>query len=358
MDKKELQVYARKLKNSRLDRHIRIMEVCGTHTTQFFHTGVKDLFPEKLSLIDGPGCPVCVTPNGYLDRAIEMAKVHGVWLVTFGDMMRVPSSYSSLQKEKAAGMPIEVVYSPLDALNLARENPEKQVVFLSVGFETTIPTEAVAVKRAKQENLGNFSILTGNKLTPPAVKALLDTGDVNIDGFILPGHVSVITGITGWRFVSESYRKPCVIAGFETRNLLIGTLALIHLIEKGSPEIINEYSQVVTESGNDKAREVMAEVFEPAVADWRGIGTIPRSGMRLRKAFHDFDAGLKFPVDPPEEVEPRGCRCGEVLRGLITPPDCPLFGKKCQPESPVGACMVSSEGACAAFFRYRRPDNE
>jgi len=353
MDKKELQAYAHKLKNSKLDRPIQIMEVCGTHTTQFFYTGVKDLFPEKLSLVDGPGCPVCVTPNGYLDRAIEMARVHGVWLATFGDMMRVPSSYSSLQKEKAAGLPIEVVYSPLDALILARENPERQVVFLSVGFETTIPTEAVAVKRARLEKLNNFSILTGNKLTPPAVKALLDTGEVNIDGFILPGHVSVITGITGWRFVSETYGKPCVIAGFETRNLLIGTMALIHLIEMGNPEIINEYSQVVTESGNIKARQVMAEVFEPAAAKWRGIGTIPESGMKLRKPFQDFDAGLRFPVDPPQEIEPRGCRCGEVLRGLVTPLDCPLFGKKCLPESPVGACMVSSEGACAAFFRYR-----
>jgi hydrogenase expression/formation protein HypD len=358
MDKKELQVFADKLRNSELDQPIQIMEVCGTHTTQFFYTGVKDLFPEKLSLVDGPGCPVCVTPNGYLDRAIEMAKVHGVWLVTFGDMMRVPSSTSSLQKEKAAGLPIDVVYSPLDALTLARENPERQVVFLSVGFETTIPTEAVAVKRARLEKLNNFSILTGNKLTPPAVKALLDTGEVNIDGFILPGHVSVITGIAGWRFVSETYRKPCVIAGFETRNLLVGTMALIHLIEKGSPGIINEYSQVVTESGNVKAREVMAEVFEPADAKWRGIGTIPESGMRLRRPFQDFDASLRFPVDPPEEIEPRGCRCGEVLRGLITPLDCPLFGKKCLPESPVGACMVSSEGACAAFFRYRGLGNE
>jgi len=354
MDKKELQTYADKLKNLELEGPIRIMEVCGTHTTQFFYTGVKDLFPEKLSLIDGPGCPVCVTPNRYLDRAIEIARTHEVWLVTFGDMMRVPSSYSSLQKEKAVGVPIHIVYSPLDALTLARENPEKQVVFLSVGFETTIPTEAVAVKKARQEKLKNFSILTGNKLTPPAVRALLDAGEVKIDGFILPGHVSVITGIKGWRFVADKYKKPCVITGFETQNLLIGTMALIHLIQNGNPEIINEYSQVVTESGNEKAQEVMAEVFESTEAKWRGIGTIPESGMCLKEPFQEFDANLRFPVNPPEEVEPRGCRCGEVLRGLVTPLDCPLFGKKCLPETPVGACMVSSEGACAAYFKYQK----
>ena len=354
MDKKELQTYADKLKNLELEKPIRIMEVCGTHTTQFFYTGVKDLFPEKLSLIDGPGCPVCVTPNRYLDRAIEIARTHEVWLVTFGDMMRVPSSYSSLQKEKAVGVPIHIVYSPLDALTLARENPEKQVVFLSIGFETTIPTEAVAVKKARQEKLKNFSILTGNKLTPPAVRALLDAGEVKIDGFILPGHVSVITGIKGWRFVADKYKKPCVITGFETQNLLIGTMALIHLIQNGNPEIINEYSQVVTESGNEKAQEVMAEVFESTEAKWRGIGTIPESGMCLKAPFQEFDANLRFPVNPPEEVEPRGCRCGEVLRGLVTPLDCPLFGKKCLPETPVGACMVSSEGACAAYFKYQK----
>ncbi len=354
MNKKELRLLATKLKNTEIENPIHIMEVCGTHTTQFFHTGVKDLFPENLFLIDGPGCPVCVTPNGYLDRAIEIARTHGVWLVTFGDMMRVPSSYSSLQQEKAAGVPIHIVYSPLDALTLAQENPEMQVVFLSIGFETTIPTEAVAVKRAKQENIKNFSLLTGNKLTPPAVEALLGSGEVKIDGFILPGHVSVITGIKGWRFVAEKFQKPCVIAGFDTQNLLVGTMALIHLIQNKSPEIVNEYSLVVTEEGNVKAQEIMEEVFEPTEAKWRGIGNIPISGMDLRNSFQDFDAKIRFPVTPPREIEPGGCRCGDVLRGLITPLQCPLFGKKCTPENPVGACMVSSEGSCAAYHKYQR----
>jgi hydrogenase expression/formation protein HypD len=358
MQPKELQHLAGKLKNLELDRPVNIMEVCGTHTTQFFHTGVKDLFPGHLSLVDGPGCPVCVTPNAYLDRAIEIARKHGVILATFGDMMRVPSSTSSLQREKAAGRQVEIVYSPLDALTLARNNPEKEVVFLSVGFETTIPTEAVAVRMALRENITNFSLLAGNKLTPPAVQALLESGEVHIDGFILPGHVSVITGVKGWRFVAGRYLKPCVITGFETRNLLVGTLVLASLIREEKAEIINEYSEVVSENGNQKAQSIMHEVFECVDAKWRGIGIIPGSGMRLREEFRDFDAEIKFPVSVPDEIEPRGCRCGEVLRGLITPLQCPLFGKMCSPETPVGACMVSSEGSCAAYHKYGRFKHE
>ncbi len=352
MKNESLKEYAAKLHNMELENRINIMEVCGTHTVQFFHTGVKDIFPGKLRLIDGPGCPVCVTTNDYLDRAIEIARKYDVLIATFGDMMRVPSSYSSLQKEKAAGLQIAVVYSPLDALEIARENPGKEVMFLSVGFETTIPTEAVCVKKAKQENIRNFSLLAGNKLTPPAVAALLDGGEVNIDGFILPGHVSVITGVKGWRFVVEKYGKPCVIAGFDAEHLLLGTLTLIDLVKKGRPEIINVYQAVVSEMGNQKARESMHEVFEPGDANWRGIGTIPGSGMKLREEYAHFAAEIKFPVTPPPAKEAAGCRCGEILRGLALPPECPLFGGECTPTSPVGACMVSSEGSCAAYFKY------
>jgi hydrogenase expression/formation protein HypD len=358
METAELKKYADTLRHLSLDRTISIMEVCGTHTTQFFHTGVKDVFPKNLKLIDGPGCPVCVTPNGYLDRAIEIARRHGVILTTFGDMMRVPSSYSSLQREKTEGLPVEMVYSPLDALGLAEANPDKEVVFLSVGFETTIPTEAVVVKKAREKGVKNFSILAGNKLTPPAVRALLDSGDVNIDGFILPGHVSVITGITGWRFVAEEFGKPCVIAGFESKDLLVGTLVLIRLIGEGKSEIINEYGGVVFEDGNIKARHVIEEVFEPEESVWRGIGSIPGSGLRLKGEFADYDAMLRFPVDPPPEVEPTGCRCGDILRGRLQPPQCPLFGRACTPEHPVGACMVSSEGSCAAYYKYGRAGHE
>lgn len=347
-----LKEYAKKLSGIDLPERVNIMEVCGTHTVQFFHTGVKDIFPENLNLIDGPGCPVCVTTNDYLDRAIEIAREHNVIISTFGDMMRVPSSYSSLQKEKAGGVHIEIVYSPLDALALAEKNPGKEVMFLSVGFETTIPTEAVCVKKAKEENIKNFSLLVGNKLTPPAVAALLEAEDVKLDGFILPGHVSTITGVKGWRFVVEKYKKAGVVAGFNSKDLLISTIALVNLIKKNKIEIINEYKEVVKEEGNTKAQEIMYEIFEPDDAGWRGIGMIPASGMKLREEYAGFDAAKKFPVTPPPVKEPRGCRCGEILRGLVSPPECPLFAKTCTPANPVGACMVSTEGSCAAYYKY------
>ncbi len=347
-----LKEFSGKLKNLELDREINIMEVCGTHTVQFFHTGVKDIFPGKLNLVDGPGCPVCVTTNDYLDRAIEIARKHKVIVCTFGDMMRVPSSYSSLQKEKAEGVDVSIVYSPLDALTVAKDNPDKEVMFLSVGFETTIPTEAITAKKAKEDNIKNFSLLAGNKVTPPAVAALLESEEVNIDGFILPGHVSTITGVKGWRFISEKYKKASVVAGFSTKDLLMGTLVLINLIRKNEPKILNEYTEVVTEEGNVKAQEIMDEVFEVSDANWRGIGIIPGSGMKLRETYSDFDAEKKFPVTLPPVVEPKGCRCGEVLRGIISPLECPLFGKKCTPQNPVGACMVSTEGSCAAYYKY------
>jgi len=235
-----------------------------------------------------PGCPVCVTTNDYLDRAIEIAKKYDVIICTFGDMMRVPSSYSSLQKEKAEGIHVSIVYSPLDAVEIAKKNPEREVVFLSVGFETTIPTEAISVKRAKEENIKNFSLLAGNKLTPPAVAALLESKEVNIDGFILPGHVSTITGVNGWRFVAEKYKKACVITGFNTRDLVIGTLLLVNLIQKGEPRILNEYKEVVTEEGNIKAQTIMYEIFKTGDSNWRGIGVIPESGMTLRDEYADF----------------------------------------------------------------------
>lgn len=348
-----LNEYSEKLKTLELNQKINIMEVCGTHTVQYFHTGVKDIFPANLNLVDGPGCPVCVTTNDFLDRAIEIARKYDVIICTFGDMMRVPSSYSSLQKEKAAGMNISIVYSPLDAVEIAKKNPNKEVIFLSVGFETTIPTEAFTIKKAQEENIKNFSLLSCNKLTPPAVAALLDSKEVNIDGFILPGHVSVITGVKGWRFVTEKYKKPSVITGFNTRDLVMGTMLLVNLIKNRELKILNEYQEVVTEEGNIKAQEIMHEIFETTDANWRGIGVIPHSGMKLKDAYAGFDAEKKFPVTPPPMVEPKGCRCGEVLRGIISPLECPLFGKKCTPQTPVGACMVSTEGSCAAYYKYR-----
>ncbi len=343
---------AARLKNLKLDRDIRVMEVCGTHTTEFFRTGVKDLFPPGLMLIDGPGCPVCVTPNEYLDRAIEIGKVHRVTITTFGDMIKVPSSYSSLAKENAEGMDIRVVYSPLNALDVAASNPDKNVMFLSVGFETTAPAEAAAVIEAKKRNIKNFSILPGNKLTPPAVRALLNAGEVKIDGFILPGHVSAVIGAAAWRFISTEYGMPCVIAGFEPLDLMMGMLSLAELIKSEKNETLNQYARVVKERGNPKAVEIMNRVFQTADSVWRGIGPIPSSGLAVRDEFAGFDAVQRFAVTPPEPREARGCRCGELLRGLITPPECALYGTACTPQDPVGPCMVSMEGPCAAYFKY------
>lgn len=354
MDQEQLLRISNKLKNYPLERQINIMEVCGTHTTEFFRTGVKDIFPPKLHLIDGPGCPVCVTSNDYLDRAIEIGRKHGAIIATFGDMLRVPSSYSSLQKEKADGMDIRVVYSPLDAVKVAQDNPDKEVVFLSVGFETTTPSEAAAVKVASNRGVENFSLLVSNKLTPPAVKALLDLGEVNVEGLILPGHVSTITGVAGWRFIADDYGVPCVIAGFENHDMIAGTLMLLDLILEKKGHILNEYQRAVNEEGNMKAQKLIAEMFDVCEANWRGVGVIPASGLKLKDQYSSFDAVLKLPVEPPPPVEPKGCRCGEILRGLIAPPDCPLFGKKCTPQTPVGACMVSSEGSCGAFYKYGR----
>jgi len=354
MEKELLKKLAAALKGSRLEKEIRIMEVCGTHTTDFFKTGVKDIFPENLTLIDGPGCPVCVTPNDYLDRAIETGKKYGAIITTFGDMLKVPSSYSSLSAEKSSGMDVRIVYSPMEALAIAEENPSKEVIFLSVGFETTAPTEAVSVLEAKNRNLKNFSLLAGNKLTPPAVRALLDADEVKIDGFIIPGHVSALIGAAPWNFIANEYSRPGVIAGFAAEELIAGTLALLRLIALGKNAVENKYSKAVKQNGNEKAIEIMHNVFETASANWRGLGLIPDSALSLKEEYADFDASRKLPVTPPPAKEHVGCRCGELLRGLISPVDCPLFAGHCVPESPVGPCMVSSEGPCSAYYKYGR----
>ncbi len=338
-------------KEYRLESKINIMEVCGTHTREFFRTGVRDIFPRGLSLVDGPGCPVCVTPNEYLDRAIETGKKHDVKLCTFGDMIKVPSSYSSLGREKAMGMDIEICYSPADALETAA-NTGREVIFLSLGFETTAPAEAAVVLQARKRNIRNFSILCGNKITVPAVKALLDAGDANIDGFILPGHVSAVIGVNAWKFIPEEYNKPCVVAGFEDYDLIRASVRILALVQNKKAVLVNEYTRAVKDEGNKKAIEIMYEVFKPVDSNWRGIGVIPMSGLGLKEEYAEFDAEKKFQVSPPEPKEHAGCRCGELLRGLIIPTDCPLFGKVCTPELPVGPCMVSSEGPCSAYYLY------
>jgi hydrogenase expression/formation protein HypD len=341
-----------KLKNRKLSSELRIMEVCGTHTMEFFKTGVKDIFPEGLTLIDGPGCPVCVTANDFLDRAIEIGKDPRIIIATFGDMIKVPSSYSSLGKEKSEGMDIRIVYSPMDCILMAEENPDKEIMFLSVGFETTAPTEAITILEAQKKNIKNFSLLSSNKLTVPAVETLLSLGETQIDGFILPGHVSAIIGTNAWKSITENFKKPSVVAGFDAENLITGTLTLIDLLENKKIELKNEYKQIVRDEGNPHAQKLMFDVFEPCDAEWRGIGMIPGSGLKIKDKYKEYDAALKFPVEVPETVEPKGCRCGELLRGLISPYECPLFGKGCKPEHAIGPCMVSSEGPCAAYYKY------
>ncbi|MDY6970233.1 MAG: hydrogenase formation protein HypD [Spirochaetota bacterium] len=352
MHREYIKKLADRLKSIHLDKEVRIMEVCGTHTNEFFRSGVKDIFPEKLTLVNGPGCPVCVTPNDYLDRAIEIGKKYDPIITTFGDMIKVPSSYSSLGREMTDGMDVRIIYSPMEALNIAQHNPDREIIFLSVGFETTAPTEAVAVIEAKKRNLANFSILPGNKLVPPAVKALLDA-EVKIDCFIIPGHVSAIIGEEIWNFIANEYSKPSVIAGFETPDLIISVLSLLDMYLNNKNEVRNEYKRFVKKEGNKKAVECLYEVYEKEDALWRGIGTIPESGLAIKDSYSEFDSSIRFPVTPPPPKEPIGCRCGELLRGIITPPDCPLFGTSCLPESPVGPCMVSSEGPCTAYFKYR-----
>jgi len=340
-----------KIQKTSKDHNLTFMEVCGTHTMAIARFGIKELLPGNIKLLSGPGCPVCVTPNRYLDHAIAIGRQENVTITTFGDMMRVPGSTTSLEKEKAEGRDIRIVYSPLDALELAKKNPDKEVVFLSVGFETTVPTIASTLIMAKRDNVKNFSILTANKVVPPALEALLG-GDLGLNGFILPGHVSTIIGAKAYQPVINDYKVPCSIAGFEPTDILESILDLIEQNIANEPKLSIEYTRAVTMEGNTKAQAAIYEVFEATDAEWRGVGVIPGSGLKLNKAFGNFDASTRFNVTIEETKEVKGCICGSILQGLKTPKDCPLFGSACTPENPVGACMVSSEGTCAAWFRY------
>jgi hydrogenase expression/formation protein HypD len=334
------------------DRPMKIMEVCGTHTVAIARFGLRELMPDNVTLLSGPGCPVCVTANRDIDLAIEIGRAPGVVLTTFGDMMKVPGSYSSLSREKADGRDIRIVYSPLDAIAIAEAEPEKQVVFLGVGFETTVPTIAVTIKHAAAKGLTNFSVLSVHKTVPGALEALVNDPEVQIDGFILPGHVSTIIGPEPYRFLASKYHVPGVATGFEPIDVLQGVWMLARQISEGRAEIEVAYKRGVNADGNPTARALIAEVFEPTDAEWRGIGVIPGTGLKIREAFAGFDAAKRFDVTPPEPKEIPGCQCGDVLRGVVLPFQCRLFGKGCTPEHPIGPCMVSSEGSCAAYYRY------
>lgn len=329
------------------------MEVCGTHTMAIARFGLRDLLPSEVRLVSGPGCPVCVTAMGDLDKVIGLARLPEVTVTTFGDLIRVPASRSSLAAERAAGADVRVVYSARDAVELAAAEPERQVVFAGIGFETTAPTVGAALLEAQARGVANFSVLSMHKTMPLPLKALLDLGETDITGFILPGHVSVVTGSGCYEFLARDHGVGGVVAGFEAHDVL---QALQLLVRQTEPAIAIQYGRAVRPEGNVVAQRLMARVFEPCDADWRGLGIIPGSGLRLRDEFAAFDAERRLSVDAGEPLEPKGCRCGEVLRGVLDPAACALFGARCTPEDPVGACMVSSEGACAARYRYRGID--
>lgn len=331
---------------------MRIMEVCGTHTMSIFRHGIRALLPGTPTLLSGPGCPVCVTDQADIDAFIALSQREEVIVATFGDLMRVPGSYTSLQREVAEGADVRVVYSPMDAVQLARKYPDRTVVFLGVGFETTAPTIAAAILTARQLNLPNFCVYSAHKTVPLALAALMTHPDVRIDGFLLPGHVSVIIGMQAYRPFFDTYAVPCAAAGFEPLDILRGLVMLARQIAAGRPALENAYPRAVTDVGNTKAQAVLDRVFAPADARWRGLGEIPGSGLTIRPEFAEFDAARRFDIAVVEIPPPKGCACGEILTGVKTPLECALFRKRCTPMDPVGPCMVSSEGTCAAYYRY------
>lgn len=332
--------------------HATLMEVCGTHTVAIARNGIRDLMPEGLRLASGPGCPVCVTCNRDIDTVIALARIPNLTITTFGDMTRVPGSTSSLLAEQAAGRSVEIVYSPLDALAFAKAHPEREVVFVGVGFETTTPLVAMAIKRAKAMGLSNFTVFAAHKNMPGALELLVGDPTLELDALILPGHVSTIIGAEPYRFLAEKYGIPGVITGFEPVDVLQGIAMLVRQLHEGRAEIEIAYARGVMPGGNPVALAAIDEVFETCTATWRGLGDIPGSGYRIRDEFANFDAVRRFEPDVEPTRDPKGCRCGDVLRARIAPNECPLFRTVCTPENPVGPCMVSSEGSCAAYYRY------
>jgi hydrogenase expression/formation protein HypD len=332
-------------------RDISLMEFCGTHTHEIFRYGIRDLLPEEVRLLSGPGCPVCVTSEEDIDYLIALAGEYDLGIITFGDLVNVPGSRGSLARLRAEGHEVRPVYSPLTALEIARDNPAKEYVLVGIGFETTAPILAYTLKEAKRLGIGNLLFFAANKLTPPAMEAILERGEVHLDGILGPGHVSTVIGSRGWREVQARYGIPLVITGFEPRDILFGVYQAVRLVAAGAGELVNAYPRCVTEEGNRRASALMYEVFEVGPANWRGLGEIPRSGLHLRGEYREFDVRERYPLEV-ESASSAGCRCGEVLRGAITPRDCPLFAVVCTPHNPKGPCMVSSEGTCAAYYLY------
>lgn len=333
--------------------NINLMEVCGTHTMSIAKYGLRDLLPNNINLISGPGCPVCVTPNSAIDKMIALSKIPNVIIATFGDMMRVPGSSSSLIEQQAQGANIKIVYSPLDALEIAKNFPDKQVVFLGIGFETTTPTTAAAIKRAGKQNLSNFSVFCAHKNMPGALNLIANDTQVKVDGFILPGHVSSITGLSPYKFLADEFKIPGVVAGFEAIDIISAIDMLVTQITHNDAKIENAYKRGVKDKGNTTALGLINEVFENCDSQWRGLSNIENSGYKIRDKFSSFDAELKFEINTEKIVENKACKCGDVLKGIIKPKDCPLFAKICNPQNPIGPCMVSNEGSCSASYKYR-----
>jgi hydrogenase expression/formation protein HypD len=331
--------------------HMRIMEVCGTHTMEIGRLGIRQLLPQNIELISGPGCPVCVTPASYFDELVQLALEKNVRIATFGDLFRVPGSRTSMAQAKATGAVIDIVTSPLAAISIAEKNPEQEIVFTAVGFETTAPSTAAAVREAASQRCANLSFFVAHRLVPPALEALVSEPELRISAFLLPGHVSAIIGENAYGLLARR-RIPGVIAGFEPLDILAGILAILDMLSEKRPSVMNMYPRVARKEGNIAAQRLMAEIFEPCDAFWRGIGRLPASGLRLRTRYAAFDAAHKFGLTVDKDDMPMGCSCGEVLKGLLRPDGCRLFGKSCTPDNPVGPCMVSSEGSCAAYFKY------
>ena len=333
-------------------KKLRFMEVCGTHTVAIFRSGIRQILPRNVELVSGPGCPVCVTNDDYIDKAVEYSRKKNFIVATFGDMLKVPGSKSSLAAASAEGSDVRIVYSPLDCLKIAKENPYKKVIFLAVGFETTAPTAAATILSAKAQGIKNLFMLSAQKLVPPALRFLLGDSAVKVDGFLLPGHVAVIIGANAFNFLAEEFQMPSAVGGFEADEILIALTSLLEQIDSGRAEVTNNYRSVVKEEGNLSAKRILNQVYEVADVEWRGMGTIKNSGLKMREEFAAFDIERVEPIEIENVDKKTACRCGEVLRGIINPTECPLFGKACQPLHAIGPCMVSVEGVCAAWFKY------
>ena len=332
---------------------VRLMEFCGGHTAAVFKYGLRQLLPGTVEMVSGPGCPVCVTDQSDLDRVLVLARIPDVILATFGDMMKVPGSLGSLQTAAADGADVRVVYSTLEALALARRNPDRPVIFIGVGFETTAPTVAAAISRAEKEGLANFYVLSLHKTCPPVIDALLSRGELNLHGLICPGHVSTVTGANAWAPLAKRHAMPCVVSGFEPADILQSVLMLVNQVESGRVAVENAYTRGCTREGNANARKIIDTFFETGPAVWRGLGPVPASGLKIRNEYAAFDARRAFDASPPAPTSaPAGCLCGDILRGVKIPPDCPLFKTVCTPSTPAGPCMVSSEGACGTYYAY------